>query len=30
MRWEMSELDASTGQAMCEMLELAVEKVTKG
>jgi phage tail-like protein len=30
VRWEMSEFDASTGQAMCEMLELAVEKITKG
>ena len=29
VRWEMSEFDASTGQAMCEMLELAVEKLTK-
>jgi len=26
----MTEFDASTGQAMCEMLELAVERVTKG
>ncbi len=30
VRWEMSEFDASTGQAMCEVLELAVEKLTKG
>jgi len=30
VRWEMTEFDASTGQAMCEMLELAVERVTKG
>ena len=30
VRWEMTEFDASTGQAMCEMLELAVEKLTKG
>jgi len=29
VRWEMSEFDASTGQASCETLELAVEKVTK-
>jgi phage tail-like protein len=29
IRWEMSEFDASTGQALCEMLELAVEKITK-
>lgn len=30
VRWEMTEFDASTGQAMCEMMELAVEKLTKG
>ncbi|MGZ6143345.1 MAG: phage tail protein [Myxococcales bacterium] len=30
VRWEMTEFDASTGQAMCELLELAVEKITKG
>jgi phage tail-like protein len=30
VRWEMSELDASTGQAMCEMLEIAVERLKKG
>jgi phage tail-like protein len=30
VRWEMSEFDASTGQAMCEMLELAVERLKKG
>jgi phage tail-like protein len=30
VRWEMSEFDASTGQAACEVLELAVEKLTKG
>jgi len=30
VRWEMSDLDASTGQAMCEVLELAVEKLSKG
>jgi len=29
IRWEMAEFDASTGQAMCEVLELAVEKLTK-
>jgi len=29
VRWEVTEFDASTGQAMCEILELAVEKVTK-
>ena len=29
VRWEMTEFDSSTGQAMCEMLELAVEKLTK-
>lgn len=30
VRWEMTEFDASTGEAACEMLELAVEKITKG
>ena len=30
VRWEMSEFDASTGQAACETLEIAVEKITKG
>jgi phage tail-like protein len=29
-RWEMTEFDASTGSAACEVLELAVEKVSKG
>ena len=29
VRWEMSEFDASTGQAACETLEIAVEKITK-
>ena len=29
VRWEMSEFDASTGQALCEILELAVEKLSK-
>ena len=29
VRWEMSEFDASSGQAACETLEIAVEKVTK-
>jgi len=29
VRWEMSEFDASSGEAACETLELAVEKVTK-
>jgi len=29
VRWEMSEFDASTGQALCEMLEIAVERITK-
>jgi phage tail-like protein len=29
VRWEMTELDASTGQALCEVLELAVEKLSK-
>jgi len=26
----MTEFDASTGQAACEILELAVERITKG
>jgi phage tail-like protein len=30
VRWEMSDFDSSTGQALCEILELAVEKLTKG
>jgi phage tail-like protein len=30
VRWEMSEFDASTGQALCEMLEIAVERLKKG
>ena len=30
VRWEMTEFDASTGQAMCELLELAVERIKKG
>ena len=30
VRWEMSEFDASTGQALCEVFELAVERLTKG
>ena len=30
VRWEMTEFDSSTGQAACEMIELAVEKITKG
>jgi phage tail-like protein len=29
VRWEMSEFDASSGEAACEILELAVEKITK-
>ena len=29
VRWEMTEFDASTGEAACEILELAVEKITK-
>jgi phage tail-like protein len=29
VRWEMSEFDASTGQALCEMMEIAVERLTK-
>jgi phage tail-like protein len=30
VRWEMTEFDSHTGQAACETLELAVEKITKG
>jgi phage tail-like protein len=30
VRWEMTEFDASSGQAACETLELAVHSVTKG
>jgi phage tail-like protein len=31
VRWEMSELDSQTGgQAMCETLEIAIEKIVKG
>lgn len=30
VRWEVSELDASTGGALCEVLEIAVEKIVKG
>src|SRR5712664_438593 len=29
-RGEMTEFDANTGQALCEVLELAVEKLSKG
>src|SRR5262249_16029451 len=29
VRWEMTDFDASTGDAACEILELAVEKITK-
>ena len=29
VRWEMTEFDASSGEAACEILELAVEKITK-
>ena len=29
VRWETSELDSSTGQAFCETLEIAVEKISK-
>jgi phage tail-like protein len=29
VRWEMSDFDASSGAAACEILELAVEKITK-
>jgi len=30
VRWEMSDFDSSTGQALCEVMELAIEKLTKG
>ena len=30
VRWEMTEFDGSTGQAACEILELAVERLVKG
>lgn len=30
VRWEMTEFDSSTGEAACEILELAVHAVTKG
>ena len=30
VRWEMTEFDASSGEAACEILELAVERITKG
>src|SRR6266404_2591555 len=30
VRWEMTEFDANTGQALCAVLELAVEKLSKG
>lgn len=30
VRWEMSEFDGQTGEAACEIFELAVEKITKG
>ncbi|HTU03569.1 MAG TPA: phage tail protein [Candidatus Sulfotelmatobacter sp.] len=30
VRWEMGEFDSSTGQAQVEVLELAVEKISKG
>jgi len=30
VRWEVSELDAQNGSSMCEMLEIAVEKLVKG
>ena len=29
MRWEMTEFDGATGAAACEILELAVERITK-
>ncbi len=29
VRWEMTEFDAASGQAACEVLELAVERITK-
>ncbi len=30
IRWEMSDFDAMSGEAACEVLELAVHSVTKG
>ena len=30
VRWEMTEFDAASGEAACEVLELAVEKISKG
>ena len=30
VRWEMTEFDSSTGQAACEILEIAVERLVKG
>ena len=30
VRWEMTEFDAASGEAACEILELAVHAVTKG
>jgi phage tail-like protein len=30
VRWEMSDFDATSGAASCEILELAVERVVKG
>ena len=30
VRWEMTEFDGRAGQASCEILELAVEQITKG
>jgi phage tail-like protein len=30
VRWEMTDFDASSGQAACEILELAVERLVKG
>ena len=29
VRWEMTDFDSSTGEAACEILELAVEKISK-
>ena len=29
VRWEMTEFDSNSNQASCELLELAVEKITK-
>jgi phage tail-like protein len=29
VRWEMTDFDSSTGEAACEILELAVEKIIK-